>query len=199
VGQLEKSGVSSDGMVGECYMDIRGSMVLAPSYVDWALFIVDPWMSILLCIDRMLDLWGLVNRCSLMIVVVGWYPTIPLETSLGIVHELPTHRPACGIAWMMCTRERWDLDRPYSIVVKGCHTWLVRRRAYVMLVRLIPQQGWLLIWISMTLRNMSDNLFTAPTCRNACLLLWWLLRWLIDDDDYDDVFTLQYWLLSWMF
>jgi hypothetical protein len=47
---------------------------------------VDPWTSIWLCIDHMPDLWGMVNRCSSIIVVVGRYPTIPLDMSIEIVY-----------------------------------------------------------------------------------------------------------------
>jgi hypothetical protein len=97
-----------------------------------------------------------------MIVVVGRYPIIPLEISIGIVYEPPMDSPACGIMWKTCTRERWDLDRSYGIVAKGCHMWSVRGRAYVVLIRFIPLQGWLLIWISATLSDMSDSLITAP-------------------------------------
>jgi hypothetical protein len=52
--QLEESGVS-DGKDKEWYMDIWGSKAVAPAYVDWGPFIVDPWTSIWLCTDRMLD------------------------------------------------------------------------------------------------------------------------------------------------
>jgi hypothetical protein len=86
----------------------------------------------------MLDLWDLVNLRSLMIVVIGQYPTIPLEMSIGIVYRTPMDIPTCGITWKTCTREKWDLDRSYDIVAKGCHTWPVHGRAYVMLVRFIP-------------------------------------------------------------
>jgi hypothetical protein len=37
----------------------------------------------------MLNLWAMVNQYSSMIVVVGRYPTIPLEMSIGIVYESP--------------------------------------------------------------------------------------------------------------
>jgi hypothetical protein len=134
----------------------------SPTCVDWGPFVVDPWMSIWLCTDRMLDLWCLINWCGSMIVVVGWYLTIPLEMSTGVVYGSPTDSPMCDIAWKACTRERWDLDRPYGIVAKGCHTWPVRVHEYVLLVRFIPLQGWLLIWISMTLSDMSDSLFSTP-------------------------------------
>jgi hypothetical protein len=130
------------------------------------------------------DLWGLVNRLSSMIVVVGRYPIIPLEISIGIVCGPPMDSPICGIAWKTCTWERWEPDRPYGIVAKGCHTWPIRGSVYVMLVRFIPLQCWLLICISATLSDMSDSLFTVPTRRNACLLLWWWLRWLINDDEH---------------
>jgi hypothetical protein len=50
----------------------------------------------------------------------------------------PTDSPECGIMWKSCTREKWDLDRSYDIVVKGCHTWHVHARTYVVLVRFIP-------------------------------------------------------------
>jgi hypothetical protein len=80
-----------------------------------------------------------------MIVAVGQYPTIPLEMSIVIVYSSPKESPACGIVWKTCIRERWDPDRPYDVVAKGCHTWSIRGRAYVMLVRFIPLQGWLLI------------------------------------------------------
>jgi hypothetical protein len=166
-------------------MDIRGSKVVAPSCVDWGPFTVDSWTSIWLCTDRMPDLWGLINRHISMIVVIGWYPTIPLEKSIEIVYGPPTDSPACGIVWKTCTRERWDPDWPYGIIAKGCHTWHVRGRGYVVLVRFVPLQGWLLIPISAALSDMNDSLFTTPTRRNACLLLWWCLRWLINDEhDY---------------
>jgi hypothetical protein len=97
-----------------------------------------------------------------MIVVVGQYPTIPREMSIRIVYGSPTDSPLCGITWKTSTWGRWDLDRPYNIVVKGCHMWPARGHAYVMLVRFIPLQGWLLIQISVTLSDMSDSLFTAP-------------------------------------
>jgi hypothetical protein len=42
VGQLGKSGVSSDGKDREWYVDIQGSKVGAPSSVDWGPFVVDP-------------------------------------------------------------------------------------------------------------------------------------------------------------
>jgi hypothetical protein len=171
-GQLGESGVSSDWKVRGRDMDIRASKVVAPACVDCGLFVVDPWMSIRLCTNRMLDLCGPVNRHSSIIVVVGRYPTIPLEMSIGIVYGPPTNNLVWGIVWKTCTRERWDPDRPYDIIAKGCHTWTVRGCTYVVLVRLIPLQGWLLIQISMTLSNMSDSLFTAPTRRNPCLLLW---------------------------
>jgi hypothetical protein len=83
------------------------------------------------------DLWGLVNRRSSMIVVIGRFLTIPLKMSIGIVYGPPMDSPTCGIAWKTCTREWWDPDQPYGIVLKGCHTWFVRGRAYVVLVRFI--------------------------------------------------------------
>jgi hypothetical protein len=36
-----------------------------------------------------------------------------------------TDSPVCGIAWKMCTRERWYPDRPYDVVAKGCHVCYV--------------------------------------------------------------------------
>jgi hypothetical protein len=78
------------------------------------------------------------------------------------VYGPPTDSPACGITWKTCTREMWDPDRSYVVVAKGYHMWPVRRCVYVMLVRLIPLQGCLLIRISETLSDMSDSLFTAP-------------------------------------
>jgi hypothetical protein len=122
------------------------------------------------CIDRMLDLWGLVNRRSSMIVVVRRYPTIPLEMFSGILYGLPTDSPMYCITWKTCTRERWDPDRPYDIVVKCCHTWFVCRRVYVVLVKSIPLHGLLLIWISTTLSDMSDSLFASSAHRNACFI-----------------------------
>jgi hypothetical protein len=94
-------------------------------------------MSIWLCTDCMLDLWGPVNRRSSMIIVVGRYPTIPLEMSIRIVYGPPTDSIECGITWKTCTRTRWDLDRPYNIIAKGCHSWPVRGCAYVVLVGFI--------------------------------------------------------------
>jgi hypothetical protein len=78
-----------------------------------------------ICTDRMLALWDPVNWCSLVIVVVGWYSTIPLEMFSGIVYGPPTDSPASGIAWKTCTRERWDLHQPYDVIMKGFHMWPV--------------------------------------------------------------------------
>jgi hypothetical protein len=82
--------------------------------------------------------------------------------SIGIVYRTTTDNPACGIIWKTYTRERWGPNQPYGIVVSGYHMWPVRGCAYVVLVRFIPLQGWLLIQISVTLSDMSDSLFTAP-------------------------------------
>jgi hypothetical protein len=60
----------------------------------------------LICTDRMLALWDPVNRRSSMIVVLGRYPTIPLEMFSGIVYGPPTDNLVCGIVWKTCTRER---------------------------------------------------------------------------------------------
>jgi hypothetical protein len=122
----------------EMDVDIWGYKVVAPAYVDCGPFIVNPWTSIWLCTNRIPDLWGPVNLHSSMIVVVGRYPTIPLEMSTRIVYGPPMDSPSCGITWKTCTRERWDPNWPYGIIEKGCHTWPVRGRAYVMLVRFIP-------------------------------------------------------------
>jgi hypothetical protein len=137
-GQLGESGVSSDGTVGERDVDIRGSKVVAPSYVNWGSFVADPCISMWLCTDCMPDLWGPVNRRSSMIIVVGRYPTIPLEMSIGIVYGPPMDSPVCGIVWKTCTRERWNPDGPYGIIAKGCHTWHVCGCAYVVLIWFIP-------------------------------------------------------------
>jgi hypothetical protein len=119
-----------------------------------------------------------------MIVLVGRYPTIPLEMSTEIVYGPPTDSPVCGIAWNMCTRERWDPNRPYDIVAKGYHTWPVHRHTYVVLVKLIPLQGWLLIRISMTILGMSDSLFTSAHVEMHVYHYDDGLRWLINNDDY---------------
>jgi hypothetical protein len=94
--------------------------------VDWGPFIVDPWMGIWLCTDRMLDLWGPVNWCSLMIVVVGWYPTIPLEMSTRIVYGPPTDRPAlvsCGRRALGTSETRIDpMISLWKVVIRGLST-----------------------------------------------------------------------------
>jgi hypothetical protein len=72
----------------------------------------------------------------------GW--TIPHHSSIDvhdIVYEPPMDTSACGIEWKTCTMDRWDLDRPYDAVAKGCHTWHIRGCTYVLLVRFIPLQG----------------------------------------------------------
>jgi hypothetical protein len=80
----------------------------------------------------------------------------------GIVYEPPTGSLVCGITWKTCTRERWDLDRPYDVIAKGGHMWPIRGHAYIVLVKFIPLWDLLVIQISMTLSDMSDSLFTAP-------------------------------------
>jgi hypothetical protein len=65
-------------------------------------------------------------------------PHHPLEMFTGIVCSPPTDSLVCGIMWTICTREKWDPDRPYDVIAKVCHTWPVHGCAYVMLVRFIP-------------------------------------------------------------
>jgi hypothetical protein len=105
-----------------------------------------------------------------MIVVVGQYPIISLEMGIGILYGHPQ------IAQRVISHGRRALGRggtqiDYGIVAKGCHTWPIRGSAYIVLVRFIPLHDWLLIQIFMILSDMSDILFTAPTRRNAYLLL----------------------------
>jgi hypothetical protein len=166
-------------------MDIWGSKVVAPACVDWGPFIVDPWITIWWCTHRMSDLWGLVNQHSSIIVVVEQYPTIPLEMNIGIVYEPLMDSPVCGIVWKTCTRPRWDLNWPYGIIVKGCHMWPIRGRAYVILVRFISLQGWLLIQIYVILSDMSDSLFTAPLIEMHVYYNDDGLSWLVNDDEHD--------------
>jgi hypothetical protein len=64
--------------------------------------------------------------------------------------------------------------------------WLVRERAYVMLVRFSPLHGCLLIRVSATLSDMSDSFFTAPTSSNASNIRWWF-NLIINADNYYDV------------
>jgi hypothetical protein len=70
------------------------------------------------CTDNMLAPWDPVNRRSLIIVVVGRYPIIPLEMFTEIVYGPPTDSPTCGIVFKMCTRERWVPDHSYDVIVK---------------------------------------------------------------------------------
>jgi hypothetical protein len=82
--------------------------------------IVEPLSRQLNSTNHMLALRDPINQCSSMIVVVGWYPTIPLEMYIGIVYGSPTDSLVWGITCKTCTRERWDPDQPYGVVVKGC-------------------------------------------------------------------------------
>jgi hypothetical protein len=163
------------------YLRLQG---YSPTCVNCGPFVVDHWTSIWLCTDHMLDLWDPVNRRSSMIIVVGRYPTIPLEISIRIVYMPPMDSLMCGIVWRTCTKERWDLDWSYDIVVKDWHAWSICGRAYVMLVRFIPLLDWLLIRISVTLLDMSDSLFTIPLIEMHVYYYDDSLRWLINDDDY---------------
>jgi hypothetical protein len=108
------------------------------------------------------------------------------------VYVPPTDSPTCGISWKTCTREKWDPDRPYDIVAKGCHTWPIHERAYVTLVRFIPLQGWLLIHISATLSDMSDSLFTAPLMELHVYYYVDGIRWLINDDEHNYITIMMY-------
>jgi hypothetical protein len=69
VGQLGESAVSSDGKVEEWIVDIRASKVVVPSLLKTVHS--GNLRKYLNCTDRILALWGLVNRCILIIVVVG--------------------------------------------------------------------------------------------------------------------------------
>jgi hypothetical protein len=57
---------------------------------------------------------------------------------IGLVYGPPTDSLVCDITWKTCTRVRWDPDRPYDIIVKGCHIWPVCGHAYVVLLRFVP-------------------------------------------------------------
>jgi hypothetical protein len=53
-------------------------------------------------------------------------------------------------------------------------------------------QGCILIWISTTLLNMNDSLFTTPTCSNASNIRWWFNLIIVVDNYYDvDYFTIM--------
>jgi hypothetical protein len=164
-------------------VDILSSKVVAHTYVNWGPFLVDPWMSTWFCTNRMLDLWGLVNRHWSMIVVVGWYPTIPLEMFTEIVYE------------KTLTRERWDLDRPYDTVAKGCHTWPVCGHVYVVLDKFIPLQGWLLIWIPLHSRIWVIASSLPPLIEMHVYYYDDGLRWLINDGDDDYITMLIYFIV----
>jgi hypothetical protein len=132
----KRSIIKCEGRGEGCgYLRLHGG---SPSCVGWGPFVVDPWMSIWLCTNRMLELWGPLNQHSSIIVAVGRYPTIPLEMSIGIVYGPPTDSLVCGITWKTCSRKRWDPDRPYDAIGKGCHMWPAHGHAYVMLLRFIP-------------------------------------------------------------
>jgi hypothetical protein len=42
-----------------------------------------------------------------------------------------------GIVCKMCTREEWDLDQSYGVVVNSCHMWPVHGHAYVVCVKFL--------------------------------------------------------------
>jgi hypothetical protein len=108
----------------EWYVDIQGSKVVAPC-LCW----LSPFLcrlrtvcsgtlgKHLICNDCMKALWDLANWCNSMIVVVGRYPTTPLEMFSGIVYVPHTDSPVCGIKWKTCTRERSDSNQPYEVML----------------------------------------------------------------------------------
>jgi hypothetical protein len=102
-----------------------------------------------------------------MIVVVGQYPTIPLEMFTRIVYGPPTDSPECGITWKMCSRE----VGPRFTLQYRCK-WLpyvAYPRAHVCRVgQVYTPVGFV---IDLDLRNVSDSLLTAPTHRYACFIL----------------------------
>jgi hypothetical protein len=76
-------------------------------------------------------------------------------------------------AWKMCTRVRW------ALIILLTTSWTVAARGALRacvchVVRFIPLQGWLLIWISTTPSDMGDGLFAAPKCRMInFIIMWW--------------------------
>jgi hypothetical protein len=75
-------------------------------------------------------------------------------------------------AWKTCTRVRWTL------IASLTTSWIVATRgalwAYMCrVVRFIPLQGWLLIWISVTPSDIVDGLFIESKCRIINFIIMW--------------------------
>jgi hypothetical protein len=76
-------------------------------------------------------------------------------------------------AWKTCTRVRW------ALIVSLTATWIVATHgalwAYVCcVVRFIPLQGWLSIWISATPSDMGDGLFAeSKRIISNFIIMWW--------------------------
>jgi hypothetical protein len=98
---------------------------------------------------------------------------LPYLTGVQWDSAWATHRvPAEAYVWKTCTRVRW------AMIVSLASSWIVASLgalwAYMCyVVKFIPLQSWLLIWISMTPSDMGDGLFTASKCRIINFIILW--------------------------
>jgi hypothetical protein len=75
--------------------------------------------------------------------------------------------------WKTCTRVRWTL------IVSLITSWIIVTRGALLacvcrVVKFLPLQDWLLIWISVTPSEMGDSLFAVFKCRIiSFIILWW--------------------------
>jgi hypothetical protein len=91
--------------------------------------------------------------------------------SAWATHDVSTK----SYVWKTCTRVRW------ALIISLTSLWIVATRgalqAYVChVVRFIPLQGWLLIWISVTPSDMGDGLFTVFKRSNSTFIML-LISW----------------------
>jgi hypothetical protein len=101
---------------------------------------------------------------------------LPYLTGVQWVSTWATHGVSAeAYVWKTCTRVRWALIIPltvsWTITTRGA---LVGRVCHV--VRFIPLQGWLLIWISVTPLDMGDGLFAESKCSNSTFIMLYLVH-----------------------
>jgi hypothetical protein len=136
-------------------------------------------MSVLVysCFDKNPSTWSWLTT----VLANGGVTMIPYHTykmNIEIVCGSPTD--ACwGITWKTRTRVKWARLVSLIVIMNYCHSWGLRDLARIML-----SGGYLarskLVWITMTLSEMSDSFLLLSFHSNPTfIMLIWLMRMML--------------------
>jgi hypothetical protein len=120
---------------------------------------------------------------------LNWVASYLTETEAILPHLTGVHQDSAwathgmsteAYMWKTCSRVRW------ALIVSLVTLWIVATwgaiLAYVChVVRFIPLQGWLLIWISVTPSKMGDGLFAVFRHSNSTFIMLYLVHEMVTD------------------